>query len=113
MSPAQRSIAFLRAINVGGHTVKMDRLRTLFEELAYTNVATYIASGNAIFETPRTSIQALEAQIEQHLQQALGYEVITFVRAAPELAAIASYTPSSESMLPKLASAGLAKVIGY
>jgi len=28
-----RLIAFLRAINVGGHTVKMDRLRQLFEEL--------------------------------------------------------------------------------
>ena len=73
MSPAQRSIAFLRAINVGGHTVKMDRLRTLFEELGYANVATYIASGNVIFEMPRMSTQTLEAQIEHHLQQALGY----------------------------------------
>jgi uncharacterized protein (DUF1697 family) len=93
LSPIQRSIAFLRAINVGGHTVKMDRLRTLFTELGFANVATYIASGNVIFETPKMSTHTLETQIEQHLQHALGYEVITFVRTAPELAAIAAYTP--------------------
>ena len=33
-----RMIAFLRAINVGGHTVKMDRLRTLFEEMGFSNM---------------------------------------------------------------------------
>jgi uncharacterized protein (DUF1697 family) len=93
LSPAQRSVAFLRVINVGGHTVKMDRLRTLFAELGYANVATYIASGNVIFETSKTSTEALEAQIEQHLQQALGYEVIAFVRTVPEVAAIAGYAP--------------------
>jgi uncharacterized protein (DUF1697 family) len=93
LSPAQRSIAFLRAINVGGHTVKMDRLRTLFSELGFANVATYIASGNVIFEMPKTSTHTLEAQIEQHLQHALGYEVITFVRTVAELAAIAAHTP--------------------
>jgi len=89
----QRSIALLRAINVGGHTVKMDQLRTLFEALGYANVATYIASGNVIFETPPTSTQALEAQIERHLRDALGYEVITFIRTAEELGAIAGYLP--------------------
>jgi uncharacterized protein (DUF1697 family) len=93
LSPAQRSIAFLRAINVGGHTVKMDRLRTLFAELGLANVATYIASGNVIFETPKTSTGKLEVQIEQHLQQALGHEVITFVRTVPEVAAIVGYAP--------------------
>ncbi|MCX6027691.1 MAG: DUF1697 domain-containing protein [Chloroflexi bacterium] len=46
-----RSIAFLRAINVGGHTVKMDRLRQIFESLGFSNVETFIASGNVVFET--------------------------------------------------------------
>jgi uncharacterized protein (DUF1697 family) len=89
----QRSIALLRAINVGGHTVKMDQLRALFVALGYTNVATYIASGNVIFETPPTSTAALEAQIERHLRDTLGYEVLTFIRTAEELAAIADYAP--------------------
>ena len=93
MAQVQRSIALLRAINVGGHTVKMDQLRALFEALGYANVATYIASGNVIFETPPTSTQALEEQIERHLRDALGYEVLTFIRTADQLAAIADYAP--------------------
>src|SRR5262245_2348065 len=79
----------------------MDQLRAQVEQLAYTNVTTYIAGRNVIFETPSTSTGQLEAQIEQHLQHALGYEVITFVRAAPEVAAIASYTafpPTTEKV---------------
>jgi uncharacterized protein (DUF1697 family) len=93
VAQVQRSIALLRAINVGGHTVKMDQLRALFAALGYANVATYIASGNVIFETPPTSTQVLEEQIERHLRDALGYEVLTFIRTADQLAAIAGYAP--------------------
>jgi uncharacterized protein (DUF1697 family) len=42
-------VAFLRAINVGGHTVKMDHLRRLFEALGFTNVETFIASSDVVF----------------------------------------------------------------
>jgi uncharacterized protein (DUF1697 family) len=86
-------IAFLRAINVGGHTVKMDHLRRLFEALAFTEVETFIASGNVIFTSPATETRSLEQQIEAHLQQALGYEVATFIRSVEEVAAIAQYQP--------------------
>lgn len=93
MPATQRYCAFLRAINVGGHTVKMDQLRALVEQLGYTNVATYIASGNVMFDAPDDDAPALEAQIERHLHAALGYEVTTFLRTAGELAAVAAYTP--------------------
>lgn len=93
MAAPQRWFAFLRAINVGGHVVKMDRLRALFAELGFANVATFIASGNVIFDAAAADASALEAQIEAHLRQALGYEALTFVRSAADLAAIASYTP--------------------
>ena len=47
-----RYIAFLRAINVGGrHTVKMDFLRDFFESLGFSNVETFIASGNVVFDS--------------------------------------------------------------
>jgi uncharacterized protein (DUF1697 family) len=94
-----RYIALLRAINVGGHTVKMDHLRKLFEALGLAHVETFIASGNVIFGAPAESVQTLEKQIERHLQQSLGYEVITFIRSAAELAAIASYQPFAASEL--------------
>ena len=50
-----RHIAFLSAINVGGHTVKMDLLCRLFEELGLKDVETFIASGNVIFRSPAKS----------------------------------------------------------
>lgn len=87
------SIAFLRAMNVGGHTVKMDHLRTLFEALGLSKVETFIASGNVIFESPTEPAATLETRIEQHLKQALGYEVATFIRSAGELAALMHYQP--------------------
>lgn len=86
-------IAFLRAINVGGHTVKMDQLRTLFTELGFSNVETFIASGNVIFETSAKSTATLEKKIKEHLKNALGYEVDTFVRTLSELAELHNHSP--------------------
>ena len=92
-----RYVAFLRAINVGGHTVKMDRLRVLFEDLRLKNVETFIASGNVLFDTSAKDIGALERKIEKHLEQALGYEVTTFVRAMTDLAGVVAGHPSPTS----------------
>lgn len=81
-------VAFLRAINVGGHVVKMEALRAHCEACGLTNVETFIASGNVIFES-RATPAALEAKIEAELRGKLGYEVATFVRSIPELEAVA------------------------
>lgn len=89
----QHYIAFLRGINVGGHRVKMTELRALFEALHFTNVATFIASGNVIFESAILDTVQLQTQIERQLKDALGYEVATFLRSTAELAAIAAYEP--------------------
>lgn len=92
-------IAFLRAINVGGRNIKMAHLRKLFQSLGYTNVETFIASGNIIFDSPTENTRTLEKEIEDHLRTSLGYEVATFVRSASELAEIATYQPFSTSEL--------------
>lgn len=95
-----RYIAFLRAINVGGrHTIKMDFLRHLFESLGFSNVETFIASGNIVFETTAKNVQTLERDIENRLREAFDYEVATFIRTDAELAAIADYKPFSQSEL--------------
>ena len=67
--------AFLRAINVGGRVVKMDRLRQIFESLGFSGVETFIASGNVVFETSSNNVKTLERKIENALREALGYEV--------------------------------------
>jgi uncharacterized protein (DUF1697 family) len=88
-----RLVAFLRAINVGGRVVPMTELRRLFLGAGLSDVETFIASGNVVFQTGARDIAALERRIESHLQRALGYAVSTFVRTEEEVAAIARYEP--------------------
>jgi len=96
-----RYAAFLRAINVGGHVVKMDRLKTLFETAGFGGIETFIASGNVVFESSKKNGASLERTLEAHLEKALGYPVATFVRSMPELAAIVDLQPfGRESLKP-------------
>ena len=94
-----RYVAFMRALNVGGRIVKMDLLRKLFEELGFTDVSTYIASGNVIFRSPETDTGKLERTINAHLEKSLGYAVGTYVRTPAELARIAAYRPFPDDEL--------------
>ena len=73
--------------------MKMDYLRLLFEALGFSNVETFIASGNVIFNSTSKSTKALEQKIEGRLQEILGYEVATFIRSTVELETIARYKP--------------------
>lgn len=94
-----RLFAFLRAINVGGHTVTMERLRQPFQKLGLKEVETFIASGNVIFTAAARDTGALERKIEAHLEAALGYEVRTYLRSEAEVRAIAQRRPFSEAQL--------------
>ena len=94
-----RYIAFLRAINVGGHGVKMDRLRQLFESVGLSHVETFIASGNVIFVSASHNVSVLETRIEKALWTNLGYEVATFMRSEIELARMANLTPFARADL--------------
>ena len=93
MVEADRLFVFLRAINVGGRRVSMDRLRSLFETLGFETPETFIASGNVIVEASGAYRTRLERRIEKHLAAELGYEVAAFVRTREELAAIAEAVP--------------------
>jgi uncharacterized protein (DUF1697 family) len=92
-----RYVAFLRAINVGGHTVRMEALRRQFESMGAANVETFIASGNVIFDMARRNAAALEREIEDHLRTVLGFPVATFLRTIPEVAAVAAHAPFPEA----------------
>jgi len=94
-----RFIAFLRAINVGGHTVKMDALRQLFESMGFTKVETFIASGNVVFESETKDTRELEEMIEDRLHESLGFPVVPFIRTESELAGIARYQPFPQAAL--------------
>lgn len=88
-----RYAAFLRAINIGGHTVRMTVLRASFERLGFDNVGTFIASGNVIFDSSEKDESKLERVIERALETEFGYPVETFVRSMAELTEIATRKP--------------------
>ncbi len=86
-------IAFLRGINLGKRRIKMEQLKPLFEELKFSSVETFIASGNVIFTAKSADARKLEKQIEAHLGKSLGYDVDTFLRTRAEVAAVAAHRP--------------------
>jgi uncharacterized protein (DUF1697 family) len=104
-----RYVAFLRAINVGGHTVTMARLKQIFEAMGFSDVETFIASGNVIFTSKTKDAAALKKKIEAHLEKVLGYEVIAFVRSDAEVARIAAGKPFSAAKLK----AGKTLLVGF
>lgn len=89
----QKYVAFLKAINVGGHNVKMDRLRKLFADMGFANVETFIASGNVIFDATSKNTLTMTNKIEDILGKQLGYAVPAFLRSTTELENIAKLTP--------------------
>src|SRR5687768_3018018 len=67
----------------------MSQLRALFQEIGFTDVETFIASGNVIFTGKTLNPTALESKIEAHLESALGYDVDTFIRPAAHVQSLA------------------------
>jgi uncharacterized protein (DUF1697 family) len=53
-------VALLRGINVSGQkAVSMERLRNSFAAMGFSNVKTYVQSGNVVFETTANTRDAL------------------------------------------------------
>ncbi len=88
-----RYATFLRAINVGGRTIKMDELKKLLAMPGFKNITSYIQSGNLAFDHAETNPGVLIAKIEAKLLKALGYEVKTFLKTRPELETVIKNNP--------------------
>lgn len=86
-------VALLRAVNVGGTgKLPMSDLKSLCEKLGFTNVRTYIASGNVIFES-RKSESAIKTALESALAKYAGKPVGVLVRTAAELKKVLAENP--------------------
>lgn len=92
MTAGTRYVGFLRAVNVGRRTVPMARLREEFAALGFTDVSTYINSGNVIFSAAGRPA-ALVTMIEQRLCEAFGFAVPVFLRTADEVRQIVACAP--------------------
>ncbi len=88
-----RFVAFLRGINVGGRSVKKDKLQEAFTSRGFQNVSTFKQSGNVIFESACGNVDETKKKIETKLQEALGYDVAVFVRTITQLKDIMESEP--------------------
>lgn len=95
----QTYISLLRGINVGGKKkILMADLKLLYESLGFTNVKTYIQSGNVIFDSNDGATNELSAKkIEQKITDKYGFEVPVFVKTIKELEEINAMFPFSET----------------
>ncbi len=76
----------LRGINVGGHhPVKMERLRESFAALGFTQVQTYIQSGNVIFMAANKSPDDLCKKIETRLAKDFRFPIPVTCRTVEQL----------------------------
>ena len=79
-------ISLLRGINVSGQKkILMADLKGLYEELGFSNVQTYIQSGNVVFETKETTPKKLQELIFNKIQNHYGFEVPNLVLVPEEI----------------------------
>jgi uncharacterized protein (DUF1697 family) len=87
-----RYVALLRAVNLGSHKkIAMPALREALTAIGYTDVTTYLQSGNAVFTAPERPTIATE--IEDRLAADLGLSTEVIVRTADELHAVIEENP--------------------
>jgi uncharacterized protein (DUF1697 family) len=106
-----RFIALLRGINVGGRTiVPMAELRVLCAGIGWGDVATYIQSGNVVFEAAEAPAE-LETALEAALADRFAFAPPVMVRDAGAWARIlaANPFPAEAEAEPSRVLVGLAK----
>jgi len=87
-----RKLALLRAVNVGARKVPMAELRELAASLGWSEVRTFIQSGNLIFSASGTPAK-LEAALEAALSERFGIDVPVIVREPAAWAKLAAANP--------------------
>lgn len=85
-------IALLRGVNVGGVQIVMEDLRRLCAEAGFTDVRTYIASGNVVFASDLDQA-GVKAALESRLESAYGRAVAVVVRSPAEMRAVVAANP--------------------
>jgi uncharacterized protein (DUF1697 family) len=89
-----RWVALLRGINVGGNNlIKMQDLKACFEENGFSDVATYIQSGNVLFSSTGGARAKLAQRVERMLSQTFGYAASVVLRDRAQMQKIVSKAP--------------------
>lgn len=90
----ERYIALLRGINISGkNKVSMAELKQGFEKRNYTEVKTYLNSGNVIFSSDETDISKLTSQIEEMINDQFRLDIPVYVISKEKLEDILLHAP--------------------
>lgn len=82
----KRYIAFLRGVNISGkNIVPMAELKKGFEELDFSEVKTYLNSGNVVFSSAEDNIGVLTSQTETMINRQFGLNIPVFVISKEKL----------------------------
>ncbi len=87
-------VALLRGINVGGNNIiKMIDLKHAFERAGFTDVVTYIQSGNVIFSSKKKDITLLTEEIERLLTKTFSYQARAVLQTRQEFQTTVTNVP--------------------
>ena len=90
----KRYIAFLRGINISGkNKVSMAELKQGFVRLDYTDVKTYVNSGNVIFSSDEADTIKTTSRIEEMIKNQFGLDIPVFVISKEEIEDILYHAP--------------------
>lgn len=85
-----RYIAFLRGINVSGQkNIKMELLRKAFADAGFSDVKTYIQSGNVIFNSERKEdFRIMTGRIEDLIWKSFGFRTDVIIRKSTDIESV-------------------------
>lgn len=87
-------VALLRAVNVGGTgKLPMAELRALCHELGFTDVTTYVQSGNAVFRTRQTDERRVAERLADGIERTFGFRPAVLLRTPAELRRVVRANP--------------------
>jgi uncharacterized protein (DUF1697 family) len=83
-----RYVVFLRAVNVGGRTLKMAEARKVLQDNGFDGVESYIQTGNLHVSTSLRSVVKVEQTVGRLLGEHAGFDIVAVARTPAELGAL-------------------------
>lgn len=74
----------------------MAELRAAFESWGFQNVKTLLATGNVLFDSPKTDVQSLTQSIEEKLKETFGYDIDVILRTIEQIRELVDSTPFAD-----------------
>lgn len=89
-----RYVALLRGINVGGkNKIDMAQLKEVINQLGFSNVSTYINTGNVLFEDTLHTLDDLQTKIQRSIIENFKLDIAVLVCSYPQMQDIVTAIP--------------------